>query len=551
MDSKEKILELLPSIVPQERKENDGEVTGYTIGEDGKLFREGKYVNIQYDTKYLLWRLDMPYDKVCEKINILRSNPICTKEGYYGYIPMPVACIDEYFYFRNINEITSFISEGDVFLVKYSPSFPIMTQEKWEESYKDSSEMLTIEKRYRVLRDVYPSFGYMDIEGVKKVLAKIDYVKILRVISHIFEYCINNMHPNDETKKFLTEANSEINQRIKDIKNGKNFIQNLAKKSKGIFIDEPHFKPKEDIIKGYMNSFVSNDANYSMLCGVYYDEKNSYAVACNGSILAAVPSVYNKQNKGLSVEPDGKTHKGTYPNWLSVIPSKERLTKLDIEVNDLWKFVTRLSKQNKEKAGSAYTKGTSISGTYSFCRLEINLGGKWTSYSIEQILKLLSLANRLGNGHLYSNIEHEYPMVMFMTDDKKPSYILVIPMATEIEYKGQSIIAEHYYTDCLYEYFYEPDKSQSNDNTNQSNNRMRMIQLQAKAAVAKLKLMQSKSVDGIEILHKSFFAQKKRPYARIGIRLYSLTSEGGDLPRLQGRSSIIRTKGTRQKPFYS
>ncbi|MBO4601623.1 MAG: hypothetical protein J5651_00490 [Salinivirgaceae bacterium] len=57
--------------------------------------------------------------------------------------------------------------------------------------------------------------------------------------------------------------------------------------------------------------------------------------------------------------------------------------------------------------------------------------------------------------------------------------------------------------------------------------------------------------NGKMILHKSFFDQKKRPYANKGIRLYSLPSGGGDLPHLQGCSPIIRAKSTRQQPSCS
>ena len=50
------------------------------------------------------------------------------------------------------------------------------------------------------------------------------------------------------------------------------------------------------------------------------------------------------------------------------------------------------------------------------------------------------------------------------------------------------------------------------------------------------------SENGKMILHKSFFDQKKKPYANVGIRLYKASSEAGDLPHLQGCSSIIRAK---------
>ncbi len=59
------------------------------------------------------------------------------------------------------------------------------------------------------------------------------------------------------------------------------------------------------------------------------------------------------------------------------------------------------------------------------------------------------------------------------------------------------------------------------------------------------------SDNGKMILHKSFFDQKKKPYANVGTRLYIVSSEDGDLPHLQGCSSIIRTKSTRQKPSCS
>lgn len=487
MDSKKEILALLPQIVPEEKIEGDGSISGYTIGEDGKLFQGGKYANIQYDTKYLLWRLDLPYDEVCDKINRLRCNPMFIK-GKYTSVPMPAACIEEYFYFKNINDIYSFIEIGDKNLSMYANAFPIIKQKEWE-SLKTYSEKDDAREEFNLLREVYPAFYNDDLDAVKKTIEKIDYIKFLKAIRYIYDVMLNQMHPDEHTKNVIIGYVSAIDNRVKEIKEGKTFIGRLTKKSNNIFLEEPQFKPKDDIIKGYLNEFISDDENKPMLCGVYHDGERGYAVASDGHNLAAISSAYNEKMKGKSVQPDGKINEGKYPNWWMVIPSKDRLTRLDLNLDDLWKFVAKLDKQNAVKVN--LYKDAKNSGVYIGCRIGINIRGKWVSYSIGNMLNLLSLAKRLSNGHLYV-LEAEYPMILYITDDKKPSYILSMPCKSDVEYEGQSVVvADHYGNPILCEYFYEGDKNGKQENK-KDDSRMRMIQLQAKAAVAKLKLLEGK-----------------------------------------------------------
>lgn len=499
MDSKKEILALLPRIVPEEERNRDGSISGYTIGEDGKLFQGGKYANIQYDTKYLLWRLDLPYDEVCECINILYEN--FGGKTTLIYAPMPCACIDGSFYWRNLEEIQGFYNSGIGYAKRMSVEFPYWNKTSFDE-LKTMSEDEMLLQMSKEMRSQFKDFGLIDNEKFKKILDNINHTPLLESIRKIFASRLNKGDLDEVGNKFIKDSLNAIDLRIKEIGEGKSYIGRLTKKSKSVFVEEPQFKPKKDVIEGYLNDFVSTENDKRpMLCGVYHDGKNGYAVASDGYIFAAVSSVYDEKNKGISVYPDGKKIKEEegklqYPNWSALIPKKENLKKINLNLNDLWKFATKLSNQNSVKAGISI-KDMDKYMTYPYCRLAINTEWGWTSYPIGYFLKLISLAIRLGDGQLYANIEHlKYfntpPQLIFITNEKKPSYLILQPCVSDVEYEGQSVIAEDYYGyPTLYEYFYEGDKQGKQENK-KNDSRMRMIQLQAKAAVAKLKLLEGK-----------------------------------------------------------
>lgn len=193
------------------------------------------------------------------------------------------------------------------------------------------------------------------------------------------------------------------------------------------------------------------------MTGVYHDGEEGYAVASDGFILAAVSSAYNENIKGKLIYPNGEVEEVKYPNWKRIIPEKKYLTKIDSDINLLWEFIYTLDKQNKIKAGSLYDGSTPADKFFN--RFGINIGGEWVNYAIKYFLRFISLANRLGNGHLYYNPNKKNATALyFITDEEKPSYILVQPCMAGVEYEGNTIVADHYHkTYCLYEFFYDPD----------------------------------------------------------------------------------------------
>lgn len=455
-------LDLLHYIVfPEDKSKRNS----YTIGEDGKLYRGGEYAKIQYDTRCLLWRLDLPYDDVCDKINMVRCNPNCMKSNNEMYIPMPVACIDGYFYFRNTRDVTSFIVKGDSFIEEYDEDFPL-DEKYWVEKYEKEGNLYML---FLKLREYYSPFLYLDIADIKKILDKIDSVKFLKSIHEIFVYLLEKSKGADTTVKPIEFA---INKRIGEVKDGETFINRLIDQSKKIFVDKPEFKPKNDI-KYYLKGFISNNEE-NHLNGVYHDGEEGYAVASDGYILAAVSSAYDENIKGKLIYPNGEVEEVKYPHWKRVIPEKKYLTKIDLDINQLWIFAQTLDKQNKIKAGSLYDGSTP---TYKFNRFEINIGGEWVDYEIKPFLKFISLANRLGNGHLYCNPNKKKSTALyFITEEEKPSYILIQPCMTELEYEGNPIVADyHNETYCLYEFFYQGNTSEDKDK------RRRIAKAKAKA----------------------------------------------------------------------
>lgn len=446
--------------------EDESKRNSYTIGEDGKLYRGGEYAKIQYDTRYLLWRLDMPYDDVCDKINTVRCNQNCMKINNEMYIPMPVACIDGYFYFRNTRDVTSFIVKGDSFIEEYAEDFPL-DEKYWVEKYEKEGNLYML---FLKLREYYKPFNDLDISGIKMTLDKIDSVKFLESIHRIFVHILEKS--KGDTHTAVKSIEFAINKRIGEVKYGETFINRLIDQSKKIFVDKPEFKPKNDI-KYYLKGFISNNEE-NHLNGVYHDGEEGYAVASDGFILAAVSSAYDENIKGKLIYPNGEVEEVKYPHWKRVIPEKKYLTKIDLDINQLWIFVQTLDKQNKIKAGSLYDGSTP---TYKFNRFEINIGGEWVDYEIKPFLKFISLANRLGNGHLYCNPNKKKSTALyFITEEEKPSYILIQPCMTELEYEGNPIVADyHNETYCLYEFFYQGNKSEDKDK------RHRMAKAKAKA----------------------------------------------------------------------
>ena len=113
---------------------------------------------------------------------------------------------------------------------------------------------------------------------------------------------------------------------------------------------------------------------------------------------------------------------GKYPNWQAVIPTKERRHELSIDIDDFWRWLTQRKRQAKlKKCDMSYNNaGTNITLQIDYLH-EIEMGLK-----LEFVLQFILLARVLGNGKIYRNDTNT--MLLYETDDKKPSYILCCAM---------------------------------------------------------------------------------------------------------------------------
>lgn len=85
--------------------------------------------------------------------------------------------------------------------------------------------------------------------------------------------------------------------------------------------------PKPSMTK-YVNvgAYIGHEKFRRQLNGVYHDRDGKVAVASDGTMIMVSPSEYIEECAGKIIAKNGDTIEGRYPNWMSVIPSDDKLT---------------------------------------------------------------------------------------------------------------------------------------------------------------------------------------------------------------------------------
>lgn len=92
---------------------------------------------------------------------------------------------------------------------------------------------------------------------------------------------------------------------------------------------------------------ASKDSPYAERLGGVFHDNSGFAVATDGRILVADKGSYDQKLKGKVIGKDGTVSESKFPDWQKAIPPAKETKFLNIDVEDLRKFVAGVLRANK------------------------------------------------------------------------------------------------------------------------------------------------------------------------------------------------------------